>query len=260
MTMGASALALGGGGELAATAPDLVAARFPAPRRVLSDAAWNGGWREACAAANHLMRAAAIDSAAAHATYCRQILVRHHLPPDTPLQLTAAPVTGGGCCQQLVDGVRVTAYVSAGVRHNAVWAGDAAQYRERTEAEYVPLPPGTINAILCIDARLADAAFPHVFTVVAEAKGSLLRACGVRSCYSRRLATGTGTDSTTVIADPAAARAFSTASTHSELGMTIARTFRAALAEALRNDNLAPRHRTHATTAPAKIARSHHAF
>src|SRR6185437_9994244 len=106
MTMGASALALGGGGELAATAPDLVAAHFPAPRRVLSDAAWNGGWREACAAANHLMCAAAIDSAAAHATYCRQILVRHHLPPDTPLQLTAAPVTGGGCCQQLVDGVR----------------------------------------------------------------------------------------------------------------------------------------------------------
>jgi len=221
------------GATLELLAPDLLTARFSRPTPVLSDAAFNGGWAVVSAVANHQMGADAISTAVEQTRYCAGLLARHGLAPDTPLQLTAALVARAGCHQVHGDRVRVTAWVSAGVKHNAVCAGDPPQYDESAENEYIALPVGTINAAVFVEARLAPAVFPHIFTVVAEAKADLLRQRTVRSCYSPAFATGTGTDSTLVASDPSAIRTFSTASTHCWLGATVAQAVRAALEQAL---------------------------
>jgi len=220
--------------QLVLHTPTLIAAQFGAPKQVLSDAAWNGGWiPQAAAVANHQMRPDAISSHADFEAYCRAVLHDAGLPATTALQLTAAALPHGEWVQDACGAPRLTVFVSAGVRRNAVWAGDPATYHEDGEGSYVALPAGTLNMMVFVDGALAPAACAHVFTVVAEAKAAVLAARRVPSCYSPRIATGTGTDSTVVVADPAAARRFSTTSTHSELGSRIACVVRTALAAAL---------------------------
>ncbi|HET6843746.1 MAG TPA: adenosylcobinamide amidohydrolase [Candidatus Angelobacter sp.] len=214
----------------------VVGVRFPRPKLVLSDASWNGGWLSQCmGVANHRMSSDKVNSLTEFQGYCRSTLSRHGMPPQSSLQLTAADVLAGGLsCEELRD-MSVTVFASAGVRHNAVWAGDPASYDEDECGEFVPVSPGTINVMVFVNARLQAAVLPRIFTVVAEAKTNLLSERNVRSCYSSRMATGTGTDSTIVVSDPDAPRHLSTASTHSSLGMAVARATRVAIAEALDN-------------------------
>lgn len=232
-----AALAIFSDAALAVLSPRAVGVRFPRPRPLLSDAAWNGGWVAASPGfVNHQMDDNAFASRASQRAYCAGVIHDLDLAPGATLQLTAAPVVEGGWAQDSESGVRVTAFISAGVKKNAVWAGDSAAYEEIAEAEFTGLPRGTINTAIFVDARLAPHVYPHIFTVVAEAKADLLRDCRVPSCYSSRGATGTGTDSTVVVADPAARCAFTSASTHARLGMTIARMTRAALGAALQRE------------------------
>jgi len=211
------------------------AVRFLLPKLVLSDASWNGGWLAECmGVANHQMDSRAIHSRLELQQYCSSLLKQHGLDAGTSLQLTAAPVVHGGSlfCEE-VRGLAVTVVASAGVRRNAVWAGDLASFEEDPNGEFIPLSPGTINVMVFVQARLEASVLPHIFTVVAEAKSDLMRDRHVRSCYSSRIATGTGTDSTIVVSDSQASRKFTTANTHSTLGMAIARATRAAISEAL---------------------------
>jgi adenosylcobinamide hydrolase len=224
--------------HLLVLSPQTAAVRFARPKLVLSDASWNGGWLPECmGVANHQM-----DLNTAHAKvdvqeYCSSLLRRHNLDPQTSLQLTGAAVVrcGGLSCED-AGGVPVTVVASAGVRHNAVCAGDQASYEENANNEFVPIAPGTINVTVFVQARLEPAVLPRLFTVVAEAKADLLRERQVRSCYSSRIATGTGTDSTIVVSDSDASRRLTTGSTHSALGMAVARAARAAIAQALGSD------------------------
>jgi len=212
----------------------LMAARFGAPKQVLSDAAWNGGWMpSALAVANHQMRPAAVTSQAEFDAYCRTVLAEAGLPPCAALQLTAAALPRGEWVQDAQRAPRLTVCVSAGVRGNAVAAGDPASYQEDGEGGYLALPVGTLNVMVFLDAAVAPAACAHVFTVVAEAKAAVLAARRVPSRYSGAIATGTGTDSTIVASDPAAVLCFNTTSTHSALGSRIADALRTALAAAL---------------------------
>lgn len=219
---------------LSPLSPQTVGAKFSRPKVVLSDATWNGGWLKRCmGVANHQMKHQEVRSRDELHGYCRSLLNHHDLFPDTSLQLTAADVLAGGLFREQSHGLSVTVFASAGVRHNAVWAGDPASYQEKANGEFVPITPGTINVMVFVEADLEEAVLPKIFTVVAEAKTNLLNERGIRSCYSSRIATGTGTDSTIVVSDPDAPRRLSTASTHSALGMAVARATRAAIAQAL---------------------------
>jgi len=218
--------------------PQTVGARFLRPKVVLSDASWNGGWLNRCmGVANHQMKHRAVCSREELHDYCRSLLTGHDLFPETSLQLTAANVLKGGLVCEQSHGLSVTVFASAGVRNNAVWAGDPASYQEQAEGEFVPISPGTINVMVFVEAKLEEAVLPRIFTVVAEAKTNLLSERKIRSCYSSRIATGTGTDSTIVVSDPDAPRRLSTASTHSALGMAVARATRAAIAQALDSES-----------------------
>lgn len=223
---------------LSPLSPQTVGARFLRPKVVLSDATWNGGWLKRClGVANHQMKHQEVRSREDLHDYCRSLLTHHSLCPETSLQLTAADVLEGGLVCERPHGVSVTIFASAGVRDNAVWAGDPASYQEQEDGEFVPISPGTINVMVFVEADLEEAVLPRIFTVVAEAKTNLLSERGIRSCYSSRIATGTGTDSTIVVSDPDAPRRLSTASTHSALGMAVARATRAAIAQALDSES-----------------------
>ncbi|HLJ87104.1 MAG TPA: adenosylcobinamide amidohydrolase [Candidatus Angelobacter sp.] len=220
--------------------PETVGAKFSRPKVVLSDASWNGGWLRQCmGVANHTMKYQEVRSRNELQNYCRSLLSQHDLPPETSLQLTAADVLAGGIAEDESHGLSLTVFASAGVKHNAVWAGDPASYQEQPDGDFVPFAPfspfspGTINVMVFVDAHLEAPVLPKIFTVVAEAKTNLLSERRIQSCYSPRIATGTGTDSTIVVSDPEAPRRLSTASTHSVLGMAIARATRDAIAQAL---------------------------
>ena len=221
--------------HLAVLSSQTAAVRFLRPKLVLSDASWNGGWLAECmGVANHQMDSKAIHSKLELQQYCSSLLKQHALDAGTSLQLTTAPVVHGGSlfCEEL-RGPAVTVVASAGVRRNAVWAGDLASFEEDPNGEIISLSPGTINVMVFVQAQLEASVLPHIFTVVAEAKSDLMRDRRVCSCYSSRVATGTGTDSTIVVSDPQVSHKFTTASTHSTLGMAIARATRAAIGEAL---------------------------
>lgn len=216
---------------------ELVCIRFARPRRVCSDTCWNGGLHSAAlAVANHRMRPESVGSTEQFGQYCCDLLERHDLPASTVLQLTAANLLGGGAGVEDGGGFAVTALVTAGVRHNAVCAGDAAGYDETAAGVYRDWQPGTINSTLFIDADLSLDALLHVFTVMAECKTDAMLRRHLRSHHSHALATGTGTDTTTLVCNPLSAHRRTTTSTHSRLGMAVARAARTALEEALDAD------------------------
>ena len=225
--------------HLIVLSPQTVAVRFVRPKLVLSDASWNGGWLPECmGVANHQMDSESVHSKAELQEYCRSLLRRHDLDPRTSLQLTTASVVrGGGLSCEQAGGLSVAVVASAGVWHNAVCAGDPASFDEDPNNEFIQIVPGTINVTVFVQAQLEAAVLPRLFTVVAEAKADLLRERQVRSHYSSRIATGTGTDSTIVVSDSHASRRLTTASTHSTLGMAVARAARAAIAAALDNES-----------------------
>lgn len=215
---------------------DLVCVRFARPRRVCSDACWNGGLHAAAlAVANHRMKPESVASTAEFQKYCGSLLEQHRLPASTILQLTAARLPGGAGVED-GGGFPVTALITAGVSHNAVCAGDAAGYDETAAGEYRDWQPGTINSMVFVDADLSAEALLHVFTVVAECKADELIRRGVRSHVSDAVATGTGTDTTTIVCNPFSKQKRTTSSTHSRLGMAIARALRPALKEVLEAD------------------------
>lgn len=218
-------------------AAELVCIRFARPRRVCSDTCWNGGLHSAAlAVANHRMQPESVDSTEQLGQYCGDLLERHHLPASTVLQLTAANLPGGGAGIEDGGGFAVTALVTAGVHHNAVCAGDAAGYDETAAGVYRNWQPGTINSILFMDADVSVDALLHAFTVIAECKTDVMLRRRLRSHFSDALATGTGTDTTTLVCNPFSAYRRTTTSTHSRLGMAIARAARTALEEALDAD------------------------
>jgi adenosylcobinamide amidohydrolase len=137
----------------------------------------------------------------------------------------------------------IDAFVTAGVKGNALRAGDATCWYETAEGNrkveahrnYAHNFKGTINTILLINQPLTAGAQAKAMMLSVEAKSAALSELAVPSKGSEHLATGTGTDQL-VIATPQATsgqKPLISASGHLKLGELVGDAVRLATREAL---------------------------
>lgn len=116
--------------------------------------------------------------------------------------------------------LEVTAITTAGVRVNAVCAGDDAEFYE----ENGEFKPGTINSIVLINSLLEDNVLAEAFMVATEAKTVALNNLKIPSQYSNNFATGTGTDGLIIASNLDSDNSITNSGKHSKLGELIAKT------------------------------------
>lgn len=176
-------------------------------------------------------------------------------PTRTAIMGTAANMNYLGRQSLEFRGLRVDAFVTAGVEGNATRPGDPAQWYEGEKGmEYIKPMSGTINTILVLNVPLTPAAMERAVVTMAEAKAAALLELGVASRYSSHLATGTGTDQF-IIASPldSSVRQVRWAGPHTKLGELIGNAVRQATVEALRWQN--GMERSHTRSIPHALAR-----
>ena len=112
--------------------------------------------------------------------------------------------------------LEVVALTTAGVRTNAVRAGDPAAYYEENGRF------GTINTIILINAHLEYETLLEAFMTATEAKTVALNDLKIPSQYSNGYATGTGTDGLCIFSNLESDNTLTNAGKHSKLGELIA--------------------------------------
>lgn len=137
---------------------------------------------------------------------------------------TAASMDNASIQSMTHEDFTVTAIVTAGISSNGCRIGDPASYTES---------PGTINIILHIDADLPDGALAKALSACTEAKTAAIQELLAPSCYSRGLATGSGTDGVIVVCNMASPKRLTDTGHHSKLGEYIGKTVIKAVKEAL---------------------------
>ncbi len=110
----------------------------------------------------------------------------------------------------------VVAITTAGVRTNAVRAGDSASFYEKNGKF------GTINTIILLNANLGYETLLEAFMTATEAKGVALNDLKIPSQYSNGYATGTGTDGLCIFSNLESENKLTNAGKHSKLGELIA--------------------------------------
>lgn len=108
--------------------------------------------------------------------------------------MTSACMKSFRCKHREIDGVIVECFLTAGVS-NARRAGDIADWQS---FENGLNSTGTINIVLGTNAKLSHAAMVEAIMIASEAKASVLEQYNIISPISKKIATGTGTDSTAV--------------------------------------------------------------
>ena len=196
-------------------------------------APFNGGVREDLTAVfNHAESRDCTMKADTYAGHLRVLAEELGLDADRAAGIsTAADMHNYGLVSETFRDFTVTALVTGGVDVNGGRAGDPANWHEsETGAVY---SPGTINIMLFTTANLVPGAMVRAAVTAAEAKVTVLEELAAPSRYSRGPATGSGTDSTIIVCDPASPLTLTEAGKQYKLGEFIARTVRAALKEAL---------------------------
>lgn len=224
----------------------MIVISFKQPRKVLSTSVLNGGYREDLTAVfNH-------DCSTGNNTCCalRAPTYEEHMRLEAKeLGFDPETVTGMGTAAQMEnaaikilkhEGLTVTAIVTGGVEVNGGRVGDPADYFQPVDKGILP-KPGTINIILVIDADMPPGTMARALVTCTEAKTAALQELMAGSNYSNGLATGSGTDQTIIIANPASALYLESAGKHSKLGELIGRSVKSAVKDALlRQTGLSP--------------------
>jgi adenosylcobinamide hydrolase len=197
----------------------------------------NGGYREDLTAVfNHQISLEACDACHTGGSvlrYLKSVAQDLGLDPETATGLvTRAEMKNTIIVNESFRGLRVCAIVTAGIDKNGGRAGDPASYYENGES-FEPVG-GTINTILLINASLPEYAMTRALMTATEAKAAALQQLMARSIYSTGLATGSGTDMITIVADPGSAIHLSDSGKHSKLGELIGRTLINATTAALK--------------------------
>ena len=118
------------------------------------------------------------------------------------------------------NNLEVTAITTAGVRVNAVRAGDDSSYWEENGEFHA----GTINTILLINSKLSQNTLVEAFMTASEAKTVALNNLKIPSQFSNGFATGTGTDGLIIASNLDSSNLLTNAGKHSKLGELIAQT------------------------------------
>lgn len=211
---------------------------FEQPRKVSSTAVVNGGYREDLTAVfnndcNPGAGMACTMRAPTYQEHMRLITEENGLDPATTVGMgTAASMENVAIHTQSYENLTVTAIVTGGVEVNGGRVGDPADYFKPIDKNTIE-KPGTINIILVIDADLPPGILNRAMVTCTEAKAAALQELMAGSNYSTGLATGSGTDQTIVIANPASPLYLESAGKHSKLGELIGRTVLPAVKEAL---------------------------
>lgn len=211
---------------------------FQGKRRVLSTSPYNGGYRtDLNTVFNHDGNpGVGCPSKMKGKTYREHMI---HTIQEIGLDLetttgmeTAAHMENAAICTEAYESLAVTAVVTGGIEVNGGRVGDPASWRE--EAKVAPeYRLGTINIFLCINADLSEGAMARALVTCTEAKTTAVGELLAESHYSRGLATGSGTDSTIVIANMESEMYLTNAGKHSKLGELIGKAVKAAVKEAL---------------------------
>jgi adenosylcobinamide amidohydrolase/ABC-type hemin transport system substrate-binding protein len=201
--------------------------RFKSPQRVLSSL---DGWRNGITTIGNHYSSPPSWPVAHHigleASNAR-ILKRYGLDAETATFLyTGVDMDKLAYAQAESDGMLVGALVTAGVNDNAMRASvDTGAYVEH----------GTINVILLTNRQLAPAAMTRAVITATEAKTAALEDLDIRSSYSGKPATGTGTDTVLVVSGDGSPATMTGG--HTKLGELIAKAVYQAVSDAIRKQN-----------------------
>lgn len=148
----------------------------------------------------------------------REILRNHGLPDNTIVLMTAANMENLSKTTETFRDIIITALITAGTS-NATHVGDPAAYYEEYEESH---KIGTINIIILTNMCLTEKAMVDSIVTATEAKTTALYKLGVKSKYSGKQATGTGTDGIVVASDPKGGKV-DYAGAHAKFGEMIGR-------------------------------------
>lgn len=149
---------------------------------------------------------------------------------------TAADMENVVVVEKSYKALTVVACVTAGVEANAGSAGDPA-FIYGAEKRKEKFTPGTINIMLFLGADMPSGVLTRALVTCTEAKSAALRELLVGSRYSYESATGSGTDSTLVVADPESSVYFLGSGKHNKLGELIGCAVKEAVKEGLKRQN-----------------------
>ncbi len=223
---------------------------FTGHRKVLSTSIFNGGYHENFTAVfNHDAKQGAgmpCEMLAPTYTEHMQILSRR-------LGLDHHTVTGMGTAADMenvaietlsYENLAVTAIVTGGIETNGGRVGDPATFFKPLEK---PDRAGTINIMLILDTDLPQGTLARALVTCTEAKTAAIQELLEGSKYSDGIATGSGTDTTIVVANSDSPLYLEGAGKHSKLGELIGLTVKEAVKRALdKQTGLNPKHQHNA--------------
>ena len=177
--------------------------QFDTPYQVLSSAVMGGGFAEASHIFNLKVEKKATDSGPASISpvdrlsdYCKKNDWKGHVVG----MMTAASMDSYRMARATEGGVDIIVLATTGLS-NARRAGDYAEHRRIGP---IDPPAGTINIICLTNSGMVPAAMIEAVMTATEAKAAALQNLEIKSPVSNQTATGTGTDSIAIAADPMA--------------------------------------------------------
>ncbi|MDY4921181.1 MAG: adenosylcobinamide amidohydrolase [Phascolarctobacterium sp.] len=213
---------------------------FKGQRKVLSTSLFNGGYHEDYTAVFNYdaKQGAGMPCEMLADTYpehMRLISKRLALDPDHVSGMgTAASMENVAVESMSYKDLTVTAIVTGGIETNGGRVGDPADY-------YKPQPKpqkyGTINIMLVLDCDVPAGTLTRALVTCTEAKTAALQELLEGSKYSNGIATGSGTDTTIVVANSESDLYLEGAGKHSKLGELIGKAVKKAVKRALDNQS-----------------------
>ncbi len=213
---------------------------FQGKRKVLSTSLYNGGYHEDFVAVYNY------DAKQGSGMPCEMLAdtyVEHMKLISQRLALDPKRVSGMGTAASMenvaietmtYDKLTVTAIVTGGIETNGGRVGDPADFYRPIEK---PDNFGTINIMLYIDCDLPPGTITRALVTCTEAKTAAIQELLEGSKYSNGIATGSGTDTTIVIANNENSLYLEGAGKHSKLGELIGKTVKNAVKKALKKQS-----------------------
>ena len=209
---------------------------FKGRRKVLSTSVFNGGYHENYNAVfNHdAKQGAGMPCEMLAPTYTEHMQIlsgRLGLNPETVTGMgTAADMENAAIETLSYQNLTVTAVVTGGIETNGGRVGDPADFFKPMEK---PDKAGTINIMLVLDTDLPPGTLTRALVTCTEAKTAAIQELLEGSKYSNGIATGSGTDTTIVVANSESPLYLEGAGKHSKLGELIGRVVKEAVKKAL---------------------------